>query len=42
LLWFLGYAGPRYYGGLPETGGIVHILLVVVAILLILWLVGAI
>ena len=36
LLWLLGYFGPNYYGGIPRTGNIVHVLLVIALVLLIL------
>lgn len=36
LLWLLGYFGPNYYAGIPRTGNIVHVLLVVAPVWLIL------
>ena len=40
LLWLLGYFGPGVYAGIPRTGNVLHILLVVVVILIILRLLG--
>jgi hypothetical protein len=42
ILWLLGAFGPRYYSGIPRTGGAVHTLLVIAIILLILRLLGVI
>lgn len=39
LLWLLGYFGPNYYRGIPRTGNIVHVLLIVALVLLILRLI---
>jgi hypothetical protein len=36
ILWLLGFLGPRYSTGFPNTGGIIHILIVIAVILLIL------
>ncbi len=35
VLWLLGYLGPVRYPGIPRTGGLVHVLLVIVLLLLI-------
>ncbi|MBK7456050.1 MAG: lmo0937 family membrane protein [Anaerolineales bacterium] len=40
VLWLLGYFGPSVYSGIPRSGNIVHVLLVIVVILIILRLLG--
>lgn len=40
VLWLLGYFGPGLYSGIPRTGNVIHILLVIVVILIILRLLG--
>jgi hypothetical protein len=40
ILWFLGAFGPRMSSRIPQTGGIVHTLLVIAVILIILRLLG--
>jgi hypothetical protein len=36
ILWLLGFLGPRYGRGIPNTGGLIHILLVIIIILVII------
>jgi len=36
VLWLLGFFGPRFSSGIPKTGNLVHILIVIAVILLIL------
>jgi len=38
VLWLLGYFGPNVFSGLPRSGNVVHVLLVIAAILIILTL----
>ena len=40
ILWLLGFFGRSIYSGFPETGGWIHILIVIVVILVILHLLG--
>ena len=40
VLWLLGFFGPRISSVFPNTGGIVHTLIVIAVILLILRLLG--
>jgi len=40
ILWFLGFFGPRLSSRIPNTGGIIHTLIVIAVILLILRLLG--
>lgn len=40
ILWFLGFLGPRYSSRIPNTGGVVHTLIVIAVILIILRLLG--
>jgi hypothetical protein len=40
ILWLLGYVGPNVYAGIPRSGNVIHVLLVVVVILIILKLLG--
>jgi len=42
ILWLLGFFGPRLSSSIPNTGGIVHALIVIAVILLILRLLGVI
>jgi hypothetical protein len=49
FVWLLSYSGPRYYpayttryGRYPLWGGRSHILLVILALLVVLWLLGVI
>jgi hypothetical protein len=39
ILWLLGFFGPRVSRGIPRTGGLIHIILVIVLILVIIRLV---
>jgi hypothetical protein len=39
LLWLLGFFGPRANIGIPRTGNVIHILLVIIVILLIIRLI---
>jgi hypothetical protein len=40
VLWLLGFFGPRVRSGFPNTGGIIHALLVIALILIVLRLLG--
>lgn len=40
ILWFLGFFGPRMSSSIPNTGGIVHTLIVIAVILIVLRLLG--
>ena len=40
VLWLLGFFGPRYSSRVPETGNLVHTLIVIAVILLDLKLLG--
>jgi len=40
ILWFLGFFGPRMSSRIPNTGGVVHTLIVIAVILIILRLLG--
>ena len=40
ILWLLGFFGPRVSSRFPNTGGIVHTLIVIAVILIILNLLG--
>ena len=40
ILWLLGYFGPRMNSRIPNTGGVVHTLIVIAVILIILRLLG--
>ena len=42
VLWLLGFLGPRMSSSFPNTGGTVHILIVIAVILVILNLLGVI
>lgn len=42
ILWLIGWLGPSYYRGIPRTGGIVHVLLILALILILLSLLGVI
>jgi hypothetical protein len=35
LLWLLGFFGPRVSTGIPRTGNVIHILLIIIVVLLI-------
>lgn len=35
LLWLLGWVGPSFYAGIPTSGGLIHLLLVVILVLII-------
>ena len=39
VLWLLGYFGPARFPAIPQSGGVIHILLVLILILIILRLV---
>lgn len=40
VLWLLGYFGPNVFPGIPQTGNLVHTLLVIALILIVLRLLG--
>jgi len=40
ILWLLGYFGPNVIKGIPRSGNVVHVLLVIALILLVLNLLG--
>jgi hypothetical protein len=40
ILWLLGYFGPNVFKGIPRSGNVIHILLVIVLILVVLNLLG--
>ena len=40
VLWLLGFFGPRVSSGIPNTGGLVHTLIVIALILIVLRLLG--
>ena len=40
ILWLLGYFGPNVFKGIPRSGNVVHVLLVIALILLVLNLLG--
>jgi hypothetical protein len=40
ILWILGFFGPRYSSRIPNSGGIVHALIVIAVILIILSVLG--
>ncbi|MGA2112318.1 MAG: lmo0937 family membrane protein [Anaerolineales bacterium] len=40
VLWLLGFFGPRVSSGFPNTGGFIHVLIVIAVILIILALLG--
>lgn len=40
ILWLLGFFGHRISGGFPETGGWIHVLIVIAVILIVLHLLG--
>jgi hypothetical protein len=40
ILWLLGAFGPGLYSGIPRTGNLVHVLLVIAVVLIILRLLG--
>jgi len=43
ILWLLGFFGPNLFGSsFPQTGNVVHVLLVIAVILIILKLLGVI
>ncbi len=42
ILWLLGFLGPRMSTRFPNTGGTVHVLIVIAVILIILNLLGVI
>ena len=39
LLWLLGYFGPARLPAIPNTGGLIHLLLVIILVLVILRLI---
>ena len=39
VLWLLGAFGPARFPGIPKTGGLIHILLVIVLVLIIVRLI---
>lgn len=39
LLWLLGYFGPTRYPTIPRTGGLIHLLLVIILVLVIVRLI---
>lgn len=40
VLWALGYWGPRRFPRIPQSGKVIHILLVIILILIIIRLIG--
>ena len=40
ILWLLGFLGPNVFAGIPRSGNVVHVLLVIVVVLVILNLLG--
>ncbi|MBI5950409.1 MAG: lmo0937 family membrane protein [Chloroflexi bacterium] len=40
ILWLLGFLGPNVFSGIPRSGNVIHILLVIVVILVVLNLLG--
>lgn len=40
ILWLLGFLGPRFSSKFPDTGNIIHILIVIAVILIVLSLLG--
>jgi len=40
VLWLLGFLGPRFSSKFPNTGNIVHVLIVIAVILIVLRLLG--
>ena len=40
VLWLLGYFGPNVFKGIPRTGNVVHVLIVIALILIVLKLLG--
>jgi hypothetical protein len=35
ILWLLGYIGPRFLPGIPRTGNLVHVLLIIILIVIV-------
>jgi hypothetical protein len=35
ILWLLGYFGPRFIPGMPRTGNLVHVLLIIILIIIV-------
>jgi len=35
ILWLLGYFGPRFISGIPRTGNVIHVLLVIILIVIV-------
>lgn len=42
ILWLLGYFGPNVFAGIPRSGNVIHVLLVIAVILVLLNLLGVI
>jgi len=40
VLWLLGFFGPRVIPSIPQTGSLIHVLIVIVVILVVLQLLG--
>lgn len=40
VLWLLGYFGPSRVRGIPRTGNVIHVLLVIIVILILVRLLG--
>ncbi len=40
ILWLLGYFGPNVFAGIPRTGNVIHVLLVIAVIIVVLRLLG--
>jgi hypothetical protein len=36
ILWLLGYFGPNVFKGIPRSGNVVHVLLLIVVVLVVL------
>lgn len=39
VLWLLGVFGPARFPGIPKTGGLIHILLVIILVLIVIRLI---
>ncbi|MFN8381741.1 MAG: lmo0937 family membrane protein [Anaerolineales bacterium] len=40
VLWLLGYFGPSVFSGIPQSGNVIHTLLVIALILIVLRVLG--
>ena len=36
ILWLLGYFGPRFFPGIPRTGNVIHVLLIIILIVIVI------